>query len=148
MFFGFIGDLKQVNRIILQQIAFISIGILTMLLTIVPTYGVFLTIAFAMGIFDGCFISLLGPIAFQLCGQKNATQAIGFQLGMSSLPLMFGPPIAGLLYDHSGSYTLPFLLSGLPPIIGGSFMTFVHILKPVSLENGDVESPLKVKDLL
>lgn len=55
-----------------------------------------------MGLFDGCFISLLGPIAFDICGREGATQAIGFLLGMCSIPLTVGPPIAGLIYDHTG----------------------------------------------
>jgi len=64
---------------------------------------VLLAISLAMGLFDGCFISLLGPIAFDICGHNGATQAIGFLLGMCSIPLTIGPPIAGLLYDHTGN---------------------------------------------
>ena len=30
-----------------------------------------------MGFFDGCFITMLGPIAFDLCGPAGASQAIG-----------------------------------------------------------------------
>ena len=30
-----------------------------------------------MGLFDGCFVTLIGPIAFDLCGPVGASQAIG-----------------------------------------------------------------------
>jgi len=50
-----------------------------------------------MGLFDGCFVSVMGPIAFDLCGQKGAAQAIGCILGLCSIPLTVGPPIAGKL---------------------------------------------------
>lgn len=73
-----------------------------MLLPVTSTFSVLLAISLGMGLFDGCFISLLGPIAFDMCGTKGATQAIGFLLGMCSIPLTAGPPIAGLLYDHTG----------------------------------------------
>ncbi|KAI4494329.1 hypothetical protein M0802_009012 [Mischocyttarus mexicanus] len=63
LIFGYIADLPKVNRILLQQISFISIGILTMLLTITPSFNILLLITLSMGLFDGCFISLLGPIA-------------------------------------------------------------------------------------
>lgn len=75
---------------------------LTMLLTVTPSFTILLLISLSMGLFDGCFISLLGPIAFDICGREGATQAIGFLLGMCSIPLTVGPPIAGLIYDHTG----------------------------------------------
>ena len=99
--FGKIADIKGVNRILLQQISFISIGICTMLLTTAPFYPqamafpMMIVFALIMGLFDGCFISLLGPIAFDLVGPAGASQAIGFLLGMCSIPLTVGPPIAG-----------------------------------------------------
>ena len=66
-----------------------------MLLTVTTSFEVLIVISLLMGLFDGCFISLLGPIAFEICGQKGATQAIGFLLGLCSIPLTVGPPIAG-----------------------------------------------------
>ena len=54
-----------------------------------------------MGIFDGCFIAVLGPIAFDICGPANASQAIGFLLGLCSIPLTSGPPIAGGLLEEN-----------------------------------------------
>lgn len=82
-----------------------------MLLPVTKSFLVLLAISLGMGLFDGCFISLLGPIAFDICGRSGATQAIGFLLGMCSIPLTIGPPIAGLLYDHTGNDS-----NNLPPI--------------------------------
>nr|XP_033206459.1 monocarboxylate transporter 10 isoform X1 [Bombus vancouverensis nearcticus]XP_033206461.1 monocarboxylate transporter 10 isoform X1 [Bombus vancouverensis nearcticus]XP_033206462.1 monocarboxylate transporter 10 isoform X1 [Bombus vancouverensis nearcticus]XP_033206463.1 monocarboxylate transporter 10 isoform X1 [Bombus vancouverensis nearcticus] len=127
--FGYIADLPKVNRILLQQISFLSIGVLTMLLPVTNSYMVLLIISLAMGLFDGCFISLLGPIAFDICGREEATQAIGFLLGMCSIPLTVGPPIAGLLYDHTGSYDIPFFLAGIPPIVGALTMFLIKFVK-------------------
>ena len=33
--------------------------------------------------------------AFDICGPSGASQAIGFLLGLCSIPLTVGPPIAG-----------------------------------------------------
>lgn len=129
LLFGYIADMPRVNRILLQQISFVSIGVLTMLLPVTPSFTVLLLISLAMGLFDGCFISLLGPIAFDICGRKGATQAIGFLLGMCSIPLTVGPPIAGLLYDQTGSYDLPFFLAGIPPIVGALTMFLIKFVK-------------------
>lgn len=69
-----------------------------MLMTVSPSFLILQLIVLGMGIFDGCFISLLGPIAFDLCGQAGASQAIGFLLGFCSIPLTIGPPIAGIVW--------------------------------------------------
>ncbi|CAL7940712.1 unnamed protein product [Xylocopa violacea] len=127
--FGYIADLPRVNRILLQQISFFSIGVLTMLLPVTPSFVVLLVISLALGLFDGCFISLLGPIAFDICGQEGATQAIGFLLGMCSIPLTVGPPIAGLIFDQTGSYNLPFYLAGIPPIVAALTMFLIRFVK-------------------
>ena len=58
-----------------------------------------LTICCIMGLFDGCFVTLLGPIAFDLCGSAGAGQAIGSLLALFSIPMTVGPPIAGIIYD-------------------------------------------------
>ncbi|XP_011644781.1 monocarboxylate transporter 10 [Pogonomyrmex barbatus] len=144
LIFGYIADLPKVNRIFLQQISFLIIGILTMLLPVTESFIVLLVISLGMGLFDGCFISLLGPIAFDICGRSGATQAIGFLLGMCSIPLTVGPPIAGLLYDHTGSYKLPFLLAGVPPIVGALTMFLIRCVKQNddgSENNPSPESP-------
>ena len=62
-------------------------------------YEVLLLICAVMGLFDGCFVTLIGPIAFDLCGAQGASQAIGSLLGLFSIPMTTGPPVAGIIYD-------------------------------------------------
>ena len=62
-------------------------------------YEVLLLICAVMGLFDGCFVTLIGPIAFDLCGARGASQAIGSLLGLFSIPMTTGPPVAGIIYD-------------------------------------------------
>lgn len=138
--FGFISDRPWVNRIVLQQISFVTIGCLTMLLVAANSFPFFIVIALFMGLVDGCFISLLGPIAFDIVGQSGASQAIGCLLAMCSIPLTAGPAVAGYLYDEMGSYTLPFLLAGIPPIVGAIALTFMRCIKP---PKGSSSSPVK-----
>lgn len=129
LIFGYIADFKGVNRIMLQQIAFIVMGLLTMAIPLTTSYHVLLAISLGIGIVDGIFISLLGPIAFDICGPHGATQGIGFLLGLCSIPLTAGPPIAGMIFDKTQSYILSFVLSGIPLLIGASMMCltrFVH----------------------
>lgn len=66
--FGFIADFPGVNRIMLQQVSLLLIGGLTMLLSTTGNFNMMLVFALGLGLFDGCFISLLGPIAYDICG--------------------------------------------------------------------------------
>ena len=66
-------------------------------------YETLLLICAVMGLFDGCFVTLVGPIAFDLCGPQGASQAIGSLLGLFSIPMTTGPPVAGIIYDKVAS---------------------------------------------
>lgn len=93
--FGQMADLKFVNPIVLQQIALIIMGSCTMLYSFSSKYMTIFIISALFGIFDGCFVSLLGPVVYNLVGQNGASQAIGFVLGFSSIPFIIGPAAAG-----------------------------------------------------
>ncbi|XP_030370865.1 monocarboxylate transporter 10 isoform X2 [Scaptodrosophila lebanonensis] len=140
LIFGVIADLPGINRMYLQQLSLVCIGLVTLLLPLTSSYVVLVCFALIMGLFDGCFISLLGPIAYEICGPSGATQAIGFLLGLSSLPLTIGPPIAGKIFDSTGSYTVPFILAGLPPLVGSSLLCLIRYVKDD--ENKAVAGPV------
>jgi len=139
LMFGKISDMPSVtkngNRIVLQQVAFFAMGLCTMLVTLAPLnqgwqYETLMFICCIMGLFDGCFVTLLGPIAFDLCGPLGAGQAIGTLLALFSLPMTVGPPIAGIIFDQTGSYTPAFILAGVPPIVGSLLMIFIRFIPP------------------
>lgn len=147
LIFGKIADNRRVDRVLLQQLSFFLIGLFTILMTKSPSFVLLQIIALGMGVFDGCFISLLGPIAFDLCGQEGAGQAIGFLLGFCSIPLTIGPPIAGMIYDSTKSYTLPFILAGIPPIVCSFILCLIRCVPdtrqrhsvPGKCENNDAQ---------
>ena len=164
--FGLIADRPNINPICLQQFSFVFIGCCTMLLTTAKFFGSYsyaslIVFALVMGLFDGCFSTMLGPIAVYICGPVGASQAIGFILGLCAGPLMLGPLIAGksivkifkchknyydcwiviiesmpyiyifsgILYKHFGSYVIPFICAGCPPIIGAIIMCAMYFPK-------------------
>lgn len=150
LIFGVIADMPGVNRMYLQQLSLVCIGLVTLLLPLTSSYVLLVTFALVMGLFDGCFISLLGPIAYEICGPSGATQAIGFLLGLCSLPLTIGPPVAGMIFERTGSYTLPLILAGLPPLLGSSMLFLMRCVKDegapktangvAAPQNGDIET--------
>lgn len=64
LFFGYIADYKWVNRIFLQQVSFAILGLLTIAIPLIESFPVLIAISLGMGVVDGCFISLLGPVAY------------------------------------------------------------------------------------
>lgn len=127
--FGYLSDRPRINKIMIQQIMFYTIGTLTIMLAFARAFWVIVLIALGMGVCEGGFIALIGPIAFELCGCEHAAAGIGCMLGLAAYPLCFGPPLAALLYSKTTTYTLPFILSGITPIAGATLMFLIYLQK-------------------
>jgi len=101
---GKLADLAWVSRLKMQQAAFLVLGVSTMCIPVATSFEALIAIALVMGVCDGVFVCLLGPIAFDIVGPGEASQAIGFLLGIFSIPFTVGPPLAGtLVIPHSYS---------------------------------------------
>lgn len=140
LLFGYIADRPKINRVMLQQIAVGLIGVSTMLMPLTKSYFIIIIFVLLIGLFDGCFISMIGPIAIDICGPDGASQAIGFLFGLCALPLTIGPPAAGMLYDHTGSYVMPFILSGISPIVSSLLMCMMHCVKNEQQASSEMEA--------
>ncbi|XP_070415410.1 monocarboxylate transporter 10 isoform X2 [Equus przewalskii] len=106
-------------------LSFIFIGLMSMMIPLCNDFGALIAVCLIMGLFDGCFISIMAPTAFELVDTWDVSQAIGFLLGFMSIPMTVGPPIAGLLRDELGSYDVAFYLAGIPPLIGSAVLCFI-----------------------
>ncbi|XP_078251591.1 monocarboxylate transporter 10-like [Rhinoraja longicauda] len=118
--FGRVADyLPGSYKVFLQVASFFVIGLMSMMIPVCQGFAGLVVVCLLMGFFDGCFISIMAPIAYELVGPENVSQAIGFLLGLMSIPMTSGPPIAGFLRDTLGNYNLAFYLAGVPPMVGG-----------------------------
>ncbi|XP_015417130.1 PREDICTED: monocarboxylate transporter 10 isoform X2 [Myotis davidii] len=126
LLFGRIADyVPGVKKVYLQVLSFVFIGLMSMMIPLCNVFGALIAVCLIMGLFDGCFISIMAPIAFELVGAQDVSQAIGFLLGFMSIPMTVGPPIAGLLREKLGSYDVAFYLAGVPPLIGGAILCLI-----------------------
>ncbi|KTG36403.1 hypothetical protein cypCar_00021445 [Cyprinus carpio] len=129
LLFGKIGDLiPGVKKIYMQVASFILLGLMSMMIPQCAVFEGLVVVFILMGLCDGCFITIMAPIAFDLVGPMQASQAIGYLLGLMAIPMTAGPPIAGLLHDYFGDYRVAFYLAGVPPIVGGIVMFFVPLV--------------------
>ncbi|XP_066533617.1 monocarboxylate transporter 10 [Hoplias malabaricus] len=126
LIFGRVADyVPGVYKVYLQVCSFLVIGVMSMMIPVCTVFGGLIAVCLLMGLFDGCFICIMAPIAFELVGSQDVSQAIGFLLGMMSIPMTVGPPIAGFLRDRLDSYDVAFYLAGIPPIIGGAVLCLI-----------------------
>lgn len=142
LIFGFLADLPTVNRIVMHQVSVALVGVTTMFLAGLDNYKLVLVCVLALGLCDGCYVTLMGPIAIEICGPRGASQAIGFLLGFCSIPLTLGPVIAGVLFDRTGSYSTVFLISGLSPIFATFFMFLIRCVNDEKSSIADTEAPV------
>ncbi|OCT80372.1 monocarboxylate transporter 10 [Xenopus laevis] len=150
--FGRVADyIPGVKKVYLQVVSFFFIGLMSMMIPLCHNFGGLIAVCLFMGLFDGCFICIMAPIAFELVGPENVSQAIGFLLGFMSIPMTVGPPIAGILHDRLGSYDVAFYLAGIPPIIGGIILCLIPWIHQRTLQkkteavNGEAEEKMLEK---
>ncbi|XP_063288146.1 monocarboxylate transporter 8 [Pelobates fuscus] len=126
---GKIGDcIPGLKKVYLQVASFLLLGILSMMLPLCKVFTSVIVVCLFLGLSDGFLISMMSPIAFELVGPMQASQAIGYVLGLMAIPMTAGPPIAGLLRDYNGSYDLAFYLAGVPPLVGAIILLFVPLI--------------------
>ncbi|XP_055744369.1 monocarboxylate transporter 8-like [Salvelinus fontinalis] len=129
LLFGKVGDLiPGAKKIWMQSVSFMVLGLMSMMIPQCTVFEGLIMVCVFLGLCDGCFITIMAPIAFELVGPMQASQAIGYLLGLMALPMTAGPPIAGLLHDYCGDYNMAFYLAGGPPIVGGIVLFFVPLI--------------------
>lgn len=94
--FGKVGDLVPgLNKIYMQVASFITLGVMSILIPQCSVFEGLVVVCVILGLCDGCFLTMMAPIAFELVGPMQASQAIGYLLGLMAVPMTAGPPIAG-----------------------------------------------------
>ncbi|XP_044283204.1 monocarboxylate transporter 8 isoform X1 [Varanus komodoensis] len=90
---GPISDLIHgLNKIYLQVASFVVLGIMCMMLPQCRAFWGVIVVCLFLGLCDGLFITIMAPIAFELVGPMQASQAIGYLLGLMAIPMTAGPP--------------------------------------------------------
>ncbi|XP_078698498.1 monocarboxylate transporter 10-like [Branchiostoma floridae x Branchiostoma belcheri] len=123
--FGKISDLPSIGRIRLQQVGLFLMGVSSLLVPLCSVFPALIVMAVCLGLFDGALMATLGPASIDLVGPRDASQALGFTLGLACLPLMAGMPIAGQIYDMTLSYNGAYYFGGVPLILSAVIMHFV-----------------------
>ena len=95
--FGRVADHPRINRIHLLQMSLLVCSVLTTLLPVFTTYNSLLVYCFVFGFHDGCFVVLIAVLTGDIAGKKHMASAYGVMYFFTGIPMMLGPPVAGML---------------------------------------------------
>ncbi|KAF7244788.1 Monocarboxylate transporter 8 [Varanus komodoensis] len=119
--------------VLLPQVAsFVVLGIMCMMLPQCRAFWGVIVVCLFLGLCDGLFITIMAPIAFELVGPMQASQAIGYLLGLMAIPMTAGPP--------NCCYHFSFYFAGVPPIVGGLVLALVPLIHQRQLKKKRLDS--------
>ncbi|CAL1679665.1 unnamed protein product [Lasius platythorax] len=129
IFLGWAGDRAWVNASIVYAVCMALCGAVTAMIPIVVSdYYTLCAISGAFGLFIAANYSLTSIILVELITLERFTNAYGLLLLVQGIANLMGPPLAGWLYDITGSYDLSFYLAGLFIALSGALLLVMPLI--------------------
>lgn len=128
--FGKLADFQRLSRQTLTQIGLLVMAVATCLCPLARSHLALLMYSLVSGTCDGCFCVMVGLLTHEIVGREMMAKAVGTMYGVVSIPMTIGPPLAGLLYDNTGSYDLVFFVSSGFVFVGACVIFLIPILLP------------------
>ncbi|XP_072766667.1 monocarboxylate transporter 9 [Anoplolepis gracilipes] len=129
IFLGWAGDRAWVNASIVYAVCMALCGAVTALIPIVVNdYYTLCAISGAFGLFIAANYSLTSIILVELITLERFTNAYGLLLLVQGVANLMGPPLAGWLYDITGTYDLSFYLAGLFIALSGALLLVMPLI--------------------
>lgn len=95
---------EKIGAIVPFQFSCVLVALACVIWTFAYTYPALVLFVVVMGISYGGVASLTPAVAIQIFGLESIGELLGFLLLSYGVAAAVGPPIAGLLVDHSGNY--------------------------------------------
>ncbi|CAL8070326.1 unnamed protein product [Calicophoron daubneyi] len=128
----------HIRSITLQTASLLLLGLLIAVMPACTSFNK-QAVAFALyGFLSAPFSSLSTIILCELVGLEHLTTAVGLVTLSKGLSNVLGPPIAGIMYEATNSFTLPYLVAGLVVVFSGFLFALIilwpRILSIISLK--------------
>jgi pimeloyl-ACP methyl ester carboxylesterase/MFS family permease len=111
----------KVGRIRIFQTAVAAMSIAALLWPLAKGRNGLMAFGFAYGFVAGTFIALMFAITGDYFGVERMAGITGLLNTAAAVGTLIGPPITGLLFDSTGSYTIPILIAGATLAVGAAF---------------------------
>ncbi|XP_049857262.1 monocarboxylate transporter 13-like isoform X2 [Schistocerca gregaria] len=126
---GWMGDRPKVNAVAVYAVCMTVCGLCTAVVPLVHTYIGLMIIACIFGLSISANYTLASIILVEMVSLERFTNGYGLLLLVQGLGNIIGPPLAGWLYDISGSYDLSFYLAGLFIILSGLLLFVLPVCR-------------------
>ncbi|XP_064619207.1 monocarboxylate transporter 13-like isoform X2 [Lineus longissimus] len=112
IFFGFAGHHPKVNVVLAYILAACIYGVSVECLPVITEYPAMVAIAVIFGFFTGSFGTYLPDILITFLCLHRMPCGYGYLLIFEGIGQLLGAPVAGILYDSTGTYIYSFYLGG------------------------------------
>nr|XP_021193834.2 uncharacterized protein LOC110378771 [Helicoverpa armigera]XP_021193835.2 uncharacterized protein LOC110378771 [Helicoverpa armigera]XP_021193836.2 uncharacterized protein LOC110378771 [Helicoverpa armigera] len=147
---GWVGDFQCVNASIVYAGCMVVCGLVTLLMPLLRSYAALGAASGAFGAAIAANYSLTSIILVEQITLEKFTNAYGLLLLIQGVANLIGPPLAGWVYDVTGSYDLSFYLAGVFIGVSGLVLFVTPLIrcvkycakKPAAEEtkpNGDIK---------
>jgi len=131
--FGWLGDKFDKRRLAASALALVALGLFCFEFTPLVGAGLLIPFFILFGLGYGGSLTMAGALPREYFGRSSFGTIVGFIWGIGILGTLAGPPLAGWVFDHWGSYRGVWLaLAGLA--IGGAVI--MALLPPASTTSG------------
>ncbi|XP_019644913.1 PREDICTED: uncharacterized protein LOC109485688 [Branchiostoma belcheri] len=110
--YGWLSDSGLFVRMRGYIVCVTGFGLCHIFVPFAHTYAGLVAYCLFFGAFQGCCLCQVAVILADICGVKRLGSAIGLCYTVTGLALLFGPPMAGHLFDVTGNYQVSFWVSG------------------------------------
>lgn len=124
---GWAGDRRWANASIIYALCMVLCGGVIGLVPIIVNYPCLLIVSGAFGFFIAANYSLTCIILVELITLDRFTNAYGLLLLVQGVANLVGPPIAGRIYDVTGTYDMSFYFAGFFIAVSGLLMVVIPI---------------------
>ncbi|XP_071114749.1 monocarboxylate transporter 13-like [Haliotis cracherodii] len=130
LFFGWIGDFSCVNIRVLWAWSNILCGLCVIVCPFLRSFPLLMGFAAIFGPLSGIWTGLKTVALVDVVGLENLSKALGLMMFLQGLSGFISSPLAGWLYDVTGTYAASFYTAGALCICGG-----IMVLSQMKLRN-------------
>nr|XP_002733855.1 PREDICTED: monocarboxylate transporter 12-like [Saccoglossus kowalevskii] len=126
---GWIVHTGYISAITLMGLTIAGSGMAVLCIVFVHTYALLVVFVVCYGIFCGTYQPVIMVALRECVEDKDHGTAAALDWSIMSVGYMFGPPIAGWLYDTSGTFNTPFLVAGGVLVCSGIMVLLASRMK-------------------
>ncbi|XP_053403427.1 monocarboxylate transporter 12-like [Mercenaria mercenaria] len=126
---GWLADMKCVHNLSLLGGSILSIGVTTMIVTVIPMFETLITYSVMYGMLSGAMYSVQPIVLLEYIDEKHMATMHGLTMWVYGISGLIGSPAAGWLFDATGNYTLSFLAAGACFVVSGSVNFLVLVTR-------------------